>query len=43
MIAITINEDKSEERENEKRRSINLIRPDYVNAVKKEFEKLLKK
>ena len=32
-----------EERENEKRRSINLIRPDYVNAVKKEFEKLLKK
>ena len=30
-----------EERENDKRRSINLVRPDFVNAIKKEFDKLL--
>jgi len=32
---------KYEERENDKRRSINLVRPDYVTAIRKEFEKLL--
>lgn len=30
-----------EEKENDKRRSINLIRPEYVTSIKKEFEKLI--
>ena len=39
--ATVISNFKYEERENDKRRSINLIRPDYVQAIKKEFEKLI--
>lgn len=30
-----------EERENDKRRLINIIRPEYVNGIRKEFESLL--
>lgn len=39
--ATVITNFKYEEIENDKRRAINLIRPDYVQAIRKEFEKLM--
>lgn len=34
---------KYEERLNDERRSINLIRPDYVQSIRKEFDKLIER